>query len=201
MDSERAEKIVQANRLTPTENVEEVERDLDLVKKSYGSLDNLGPPSEYKPSMSLYKYVEKKVYYYLDAKHSWEEYFDSGELRGFIEKLDLRETIDEIVNFDKHFLLCLCGEYVQWGYVNKLSKRMWDISDDEGWHFQTRDVICFYCENCKRYAGMEKFVDDTHPEFHRYRWFYLPRLPKKTKLINQEELKSKRPKIVKRIKR
>lgn len=188
---------MQADRLTPTEDPTELPKikdDLKLINQYYESLDDLGPPSEYQYSTNLYNYIEEVVYDNLYERLEWEGCLDPERYNELAKKLKLpREIIDKVEKIDIHFLLCLCGEYLQRRYVDKLSKRMWELNDDEGYHFQTEDVICTYCENCKRYTALERITDDAHPNQDEFYWFYLPRLPNQTELINETELESKPP--------
>ncbi|WXG41620.1 MAG: HEAT repeat domain-containing protein [Candidatus Freyarchaeum deiterrae] len=203
LDSEEASKIVPADLVNPSVDFPEADNDdLELVYQFFGSPDNLGAPSGYEPSMSLYKYVEEAAYEYLHGwHHRWEYDFDLDEFEVLAEELKLpREVVDGVGKFDKPFFLCLCGERLQWGYLDRLSKRRWELEDFEGWHFQTGDVICVYCDNCERYAGLSRGLDDAHKDFTSFRWFYLPRLPKQSELITEEELKAKPPNLIKRIK-
>jgi hypothetical protein len=188
---------VQAHSLTPTEDPigqPKIKDDMKLINQYYNSLDDLGPSSEYKQSTSLYNYVEEVVYDNLYEKLEWEGCFDLERFDELAKKLDLpREIIDKVEKIGMHFLLCLCGEHPQRRYVDKLSKRVWELNDDEGYHYKTEDVICIYCENCKRYTALERITDDAHPDQTEYYWFYLPRLPKQTELINEKELEEKPP--------
>nr|MDO8080452.1 HEAT repeat domain-containing protein [Candidatus Freyarchaeota archaeon] len=197
LNPEKAAETVQADNLTPTEDPIEqpkIKDDIKLINQYYGSLDELGPPSEYKQSTSLYNYVEEVVYDYLYERLEWEGCLNSERFDELVKKLDLpREIIDEVEKIGIHFLLCLCGEHLQRGYVDKLSKRVWELNDDEGYHYKTEDVICTYCEKCKRYAALERITDDAHPDQTEFFWFYLPRLPKQTELINEKELEDKPP--------
>jgi hypothetical protein len=197
LDPEKAAETVHADSLTPIEDPTEqpkIKDDVKLINQYYNSLDDLGPPSEYKQSTNLYDYVEEVVYDNLYEKLEWEGGFDPERFDDLAQKLDLpREIIDKVEKIGIHFLLCLCGEHLQRRYVDKLSKRMWELNDDEGYHYKTEDVICVYCENCKRYTALERITDDAHPNQTEFYWFYLPRLPKQTELINEEELEDKPP--------
>lgn len=125
-----------------------------------------------------------------------EDFYDS-----FVPKLDLpQEIINEIVKLDECFLLCLCGEQLEWRYVDSLSNRLYEYEDDFGWHITKLDVLCVFCKYCKRYTGLIRETNSKHPsDYHEYCWFYLPRFPKQTELINEEELEKKPPIWEKRI--
>ena len=205
IDPEKAAKIVQGDTLTPRENSPTVydrfsiEGDLKVIGQYYGSVDGLGSPSEYKFSVSLYKYVEKEINNFFSESGGLKEFFDpeSENYDDFLVRLGLPQgLIDEMAKIDNHFLLCMCGEYLKWGYVKSISKRVYEIEDHEGWHFITRDIMCVYCENCKRYTGLEKVVDDAHPGYKDFYGSYLPRFPKPDELITEEELDEKEPILI-----
>lgn len=197
LDSEKAVKIVQVDNLTPKEDVEgrpKAKDDMKIINKYYNSLDDLGSSTEYRQSISLYEYVEEIVYDYLYERLEWTEYFNPDWLEGLAKKLDLPPDIfNKVGKGNINFLLCLCGERLQRRYVDKLSKRVREILDDEGYHYKTVDVICLYCENCKRYTALERITDDAHPNLIEFFWFYLPRFPKQTELIDEKELEEKPP--------
>jgi hypothetical protein len=203
LNPEKAVGIVQADSLSPLEDLlgyPKVKDDMKLINKFYNSLDDLGPPSEYRQSTSLYNYVEEMVYDYLYERLEWEEYFNSDWFDELAKKLELpREIVDKAEKININFLLCVCGERLQRKYVDSLSKRVWELCDEEGYHFKTGDVICIYCENCKRYTALERITDDAHPDQIEFFWFYLPRLPKQTELIGEKELEDKPPIWEKRI--
>ncbi|MEM2146587.1 MAG: HEAT repeat domain-containing protein [Candidatus Jordarchaeaceae archaeon] len=197
LDPKKAVKILQVDNLTPLEDLEgqpKVKDDIKIIKKYYKSLDDLGYPTEYRYSISLYDYVEEIVYDYLYERLEWTEYFNPDWLEGLAKKLDLPPDIfNKVGKGNINFLLCLCGERLQRRYVDKLSKRVREILDDEGYHFKTVDIICLYCENCKRYTALERITDDAHPDQIEFFWFYLPRLPKQTELIDEKQLEEKSP--------
>lgn len=197
LNPEKAVGIVQLDGLTTQEDPMEqtkVKDDMKLINKYYNSLDDLGPPSEYKHSTSLYNYVEEMIYDNLYERLEWEEYFNSDWFDELAKKLDLpQEIVDKVEKSNINFLLCLCGERLQRRYVDKLSKRVWELCDDKGYHYKTGDIICIYCENCKRYTALERITDDAHPDQNEFFWFYLPKLPKQTELINEKELEEKPP--------
>nr|MDO8081494.1 hypothetical protein [Candidatus Freyarchaeota archaeon] len=80
--------------------------------------------------------------------------------------------------------------------MEKLSTRVYEVEDDFGYRFVTLDVICAYCTNCKRYTGLERKIDDNNRDWPEIFWFYLPRFPKQTELVNLKQLKSKPPKFI-----
>ncbi|MEM3586725.1 MAG: HEAT repeat domain-containing protein [Candidatus Jordarchaeaceae archaeon] len=195
LDPKKAAGIVKADSLTPTEDLEKhpkAKDDIKIISKYYRSLDELGPASEYKQSMSLYNYVEEMVYDYLYDRLEWGEYLNPDWLDWFIKKLEIpKEIVSKVEKISINFLLCLCGEQLQKGYVDKLSRRVWEIYDKEGSRLKTVDIMCLYCKNCKRYTALERIMDPAHPDQTEFFWFYLPRLPKQTELIDEKELEDK----------
>lgn len=207
LDPQKASKIVQAEKLTPTEDPHQIKHilkkdldlkwDLEVINWYYGSLEGLGPPSDYKQSVSLYKHIEPKTNYFkysdveyheLEEERFWD--FFNEEADRFMEELKLpQELIEEVGETKDQFFPCLCGEYLNYAFVDALSKR---ISEDSHGHCAVRDVICIYCKNCKRYTALERFQDDRYPEEILFDWFYLPRFPKQTELKREKEIKIKR---------
>ena len=192
IDPEAAE-TVQADSLTPAEDPTEqpgIELDLETIKRYYRSPDDLGPPSEYKLSVSLYEYVKEVIRFrdYVKDIKNWEAPF-------YPEILELNlpqeiKIVEEVERMDGRFLPCLCGEYLEWAYVKSLSKRKRE-QESGGYYYRIIDVMCIYCNNCKRYTGVEVSFNNAHPEQTEFLWFYLPRFPKQTELITQEELEKK----------
>ena len=207
IDREKALDVLRGASLTPAENLLPeftrflAEESLEVIEKHYGSVDGLGPPSEYKQSISLYNYLKKVVEsFHYGRKDAFDEYFNplSENYDDFLVRLGLpQELINKLAETDNRFLLCLCGEYLKWGYVYSISKRVYEIEDHEGWHYVTRDIICVYCENCKRYTGLTRDIDDAHPEYPSFYWFYLPRLPKQNELADEKKLEEKEPILIK----
>ncbi|MFB0562557.1 MAG: HEAT repeat domain-containing protein [Candidatus Lokiarchaeia archaeon] len=204
---QRAEKMVETDIVAPREDARfnrlAIDLDLEVINQYCGSLDSLGSPSDYRLSVTLFDYVLKAIRFFVESRNfkECEEEKEEGEEdihQVFARKLDLpREIVDEIVKMDNHFLLCICGEYLKWGYVKSISKRVYEIEDSLGWHFITRDIMCVYCENCKRYTGLTRDVDDAHPGYIDFYRFYLPRFPKPDELITEEELETKEPILIK----
>jgi len=196
LDAEKAAEIVQRDNLTPTEDPlphfskTRLKIHLEAISDYYRSLDDLGPPSEYKLSVSLYKYVEGMVGS-LGTVNYWREW-GLGQLE--IYELDLPREIVKMINkenMDEHFLPCLCGEYLEWAYVNAISKRLHDFYDDR-YHLVQNDVICVYCKNCKRYTAIQREIDHAYLEGTSFSLFYLPRFPKEEELKQESEIKEKR---------
>ncbi|MHA1263515.1 MAG: HEAT repeat domain-containing protein [Candidatus Freyarchaeota archaeon] len=204
IDRERAAEIIKPDSLTPTEDPKtgfssfKIKRTLDMIKHYCGSVDHLGPPSEYRLSINLYEYLEEEIDHFFREDGSFGEYFNplSDDYDFFVRRGLPQELIDELAGISNHFLLCLCGENLRWGYVYSLSKRVFEIEDHEGWHFKIRDIICVYCENCKRFAGFAKDVDDAHPGHKDFYKFYLPRFPKPSELVDRKKLEEKKPILI-----
>lgn len=209
IDPKTAAEIIETDNLFPTQypfpNINpRAEFDLETIEKYYNSMDDLGPPSEYKLSISLYESIEKEIYDYdeeLEAVAENLECFSERTHTNILRELSIpQEIIDKLAKHHFHQLLCLCGEYLEVKYVDRLSNRVYHYEDHrEGRCTITRNVMCVYCKNCKRYTGLEKSLEDSlHPPKHpNFFWFYLPRYPKQTELLTWRELKSKPPKLIK----
>ncbi len=188
IDTKKATEIIQANSLTPKEDINshfKLDQDLETIYWYYDSLDKLGPLSEHTLSKELYNYYMEwgGNYFYEDVIKGKSEFEEIFLVKGFP-----KETINELVKIVYLPPLCLCGEYLEWKYVNSPSREYY--YDEEGEYL--KDMICIYCNNCKRYSGLERTVKTQYPlENRRLYWFYLLRFPNQTELINQEQLEKK----------
>ncbi len=160
LNPEKAEGMVDPNSFVEAEAPRssfddfEIEFYLEVIEKYYGSPEEIGPPSEYRLSVSLYNYIEEAINFH-DKRSLFKAYLLDDTFNQLTPKLGLpRKLVTEAAKPGEHFLLCLCGEYLKWGYVYSISKRVYEIEDHEGWHYVTRDIICVYCENCKRYTAI-----------------------------------------------
>ncbi|MHA1580243.1 MAG: HEAT repeat domain-containing protein [Candidatus Freyarchaeota archaeon] len=184
-------------------SVSTAELDLKTIKKHYSSIDDLGPPSEYRFSAILYETIKEDIAEYdeeLESTAGNPEPLIEGPPGGILRELNIpQEIISKLAEYHYHQILCMCGEYLKVRYVDRLSNRVYLYEDsEEGRVTIMRNVMCVYCENCKRYTGVEKSVEmglrpPKHPNFFL---FYLPRLPKQTELLTWKELKSKPPKLI-----
>jgi len=196
-------------------SVSTAELDLKTIKKHYSSIDDLGPPSEYRFSAILYETIKEDIAEYdeeLESTAGNPEPLIEGPPGGILRELNIpQEIIGKLAEYHYHQILCMCGEYLKVRYVDRLSNRVYLYEDsevsnrvylyedsEEGRVTITRNVMCAYCENCKRYTGVEKSVETgLHPPKHpNFFLFYLPRLPKQTELLTWKELKSKPPKLI-----
>jgi len=171
-------------------SVSTAELDLKTIKKHYSSIDDLGPPSEYRFSAILYETIKEDIAEYdeeLESTAGNPEPLIEGPPGGILRELNIpQEIIGKLAEYHYHQILCMCGEYLKVRYVDRLSNRVYLYEDSED------------CENCKRYTGVEKSVETgLHPPKHpNFFLFYLPRLPKQTELLTWKELKSKPPKLI-----
>ena len=184
-------------------SISTAELDLKTIKKHYSSIDDLGPPSEYRFSAILYETIKEDIAEYdeeLESTAGNPEPLIEGPPGNVLRKLNIpQEIISKLAEYHYHQILCMCGEYLKVRYVDRLSNRVYLYEDsEEGRVTIMRNVMCVYCENCKRYTGVEKSVEmGLHPPKHpNFFLFYLPRLPKQTELLTWKELKSKPPKLI-----
>ncbi|MHA1604466.1 MAG: HEAT repeat domain-containing protein [Candidatus Freyarchaeota archaeon] len=184
-------------------SVSTAELDLKTIKKHYSSIDDLGPPSEYRFSAILYETIKEDIAEYdeeLESTAGNPDPLIEGPPGGILRELNIpQEIISKLAEYHYHQILCMCGEYLKVRYVDRLSNRVYLYEDsEEGRVTIMRNVMCVYCENCKRYTGVEKSVEmGLHPPKHpNFFLFYLPRLPKQTELLTWKELKSKPPKLI-----
>ena len=198
LNPEKAEEIVDPDSFVEAEDPRSGFKDatinsyLEMIDRYCGSINGLGPPSEYKLSVSLYNYIEEAIKFY-NERRLFMVYLLDDTFNQLTPKLNLpRKLVTEAAKPGEHFLLCLCGENLEWKFVDSLSNRFYEFANET----IERDIMCVYCRHCKRYTGLtRKSSSEWPPDRHTYNWFYLPRFPKRSELISEEELEERPPKI------
>ncbi|MEX2705007.1 MAG: hypothetical protein Q6352_007075 [Candidatus Freyrarchaeum guaymaensis] len=109
--------------------------------------------------MSLYNYIEEAIKFY-NERRLFKVHLLDDTFNQLTPKLNLpRKLVTEAAKPGEHFLLCLCGENLEWKFVDSLSNRFYGFANET----TICDTMCVYCKYCKRYTGLTKISSSEWP--------------------------------------